>query len=32
VGLYAAGQPAGFIGAVVGAVALLFVVSKVQRA
>jgi uncharacterized membrane protein YeaQ/YmgE (transglycosylase-associated protein family) len=31
IGLYAAGQVAGFLGAVVGAVLLLFVASRLQR-
>jgi uncharacterized membrane protein YeaQ/YmgE (transglycosylase-associated protein family) len=30
-GLYAAGQAAGFVGAVVGAIALLAVVSRLKR-
>lgn len=30
-GLYTAGQPAGFLGAVVGAVLLLAVVSRLKR-
>jgi uncharacterized membrane protein YeaQ/YmgE (transglycosylase-associated protein family) len=31
-GLYAAGQVAGFVGAVIGAVLLLFVAARLQRA
>lgn len=30
-GIYHAGQPAGFIGAVVGAVVLLFIVESVRK-
>jgi len=30
-GLYAAGQPAGFIGAVVGAIVLLFIVEALHK-
>lgn len=30
-GIYQAGQPAGFIGAVVGAVALLFIVEALRK-
>lgn len=30
-GLYAAGQPAGFIGAVVGAIVLLFIVEAMHK-
>jgi uncharacterized membrane protein YeaQ/YmgE (transglycosylase-associated protein family) len=30
-GIYAAGQPAGFIGAVIGAILVLFIYHKLQR-
>ena len=31
IGIYQAGQPAGFIGAVVGAILILFVVSRLRK-
>lgn len=31
IGIYQAGQPAGFIGAVIGAIIILFIVSRLKR-
>jgi uncharacterized membrane protein YeaQ/YmgE (transglycosylase-associated protein family) len=31
IGIYRAGEPAGFVGAVIGAIVILFVVARLKR-